>query len=254
MTGRAPAHWAVRQLLPPDARRVARRLADAALGPVGSITGALDVGRRFALTFDDGPDPSTTPAVLAVLGTHRVHATFFLLVERAEAQPALVRRLLDEGHEVALHGIDHARLTTRRPDEVAEQVAGGRRRLERVAGRPVTLFRPPYGAQSLRTWLAARRAGLDVVVWSGHAEDWVDQPAATVAAKAAAALRPGGVLLLHDALAADPRTEPLPRTRFHRAEAVDRFLAGLPAAGWRPQTVTGLLAAGRPRHTAWFRP
>jgi len=254
MTRPAPALWAVRDRLSPDARRLARRVADTLLEPVGSITGATGVGRRFAITFDDGPDPSTTPAVLAVLGAHRVRATFFVLVERAEAQPALVRRLLDEGHEVGLHGLDHARLTTLRSDEVETQVAGGRRRLERVTGRKVRLFRPPYGAQSLRTWRAARRAGLHVVVWDGHAEDWADHPAATVAANAAAALRPGGILLLHDALAGDPREPKPPRPRFDRAEAVDRFLAGLPAAGWRPGTVGRLLAAGRPRHTAWFRP
>jgi peptidoglycan/xylan/chitin deacetylase (PgdA/CDA1 family) len=259
VTRPAPAHWAIRDRLSPDARRLARRLADTMLEPLGSITGATGVGRRFALTFDDGPDPSSTPAVLAVLGAHRVRATFFLLVERAEAQPALVRRMLDEGHEVGLHGLDHARLTTLRAEQVAEQVAGGRRRLERVAGHEVTLFRPPYGAQSLRTWLAARRAGLEVVVWDGHAEDWVDHPAGTVVANAAAALVPGGVLLLHDALASDPRTKGSPRPgsprpAFDRAEVLDRFLGGLPAGGWRPETVSGLLAAGAARHTAWFRP
>jgi peptidoglycan/xylan/chitin deacetylase (PgdA/CDA1 family) len=251
---RAPAHWAVRDRLSPNARRLARRLADPLLAPVGSVTGATGVGRRFALTFDDGPDPASTPSVLAVLGARGVTATFFLLVERAEAHPALVRRLLDEGHEVGLHGLDHARLTTRTRAEVTEQIEGGRRRLERVAGRPVRLFRPPYGAQSPRTWLAARRAGLDVVVWNGHAEDWVDQPPSAVAERATAALRPGGVLLLHDAIAGDPRGARPPMPRFDRAEAVDRFLAGLPSLGWQPRTVSDLLAAGRATRTAWFRP
>jgi peptidoglycan/xylan/chitin deacetylase (PgdA/CDA1 family) len=250
----APAHWALRARLSPGGRRRARRLADALLAPVGSINGARGVGRRFALTFDDGPDPATTPGVLDALARHGVTATFFVLVQRAEAHPRLIRRLVDAGHEVGLHTVDHARLPTRTAAEVDEQVGRGRARLERVTGTAVTLFRPPYGAQTLRTWRAARRAGLEVVVWSGHAGDWEDQPVAGVAERAAAALTPGGILVLHDAIAGDPREPAPPAPTFDRAEAVDRFLTGLPAADWRPTTVGGLLAAGRTTRTAWFRP
>ncbi|WP_448631440.1 polysaccharide deacetylase family protein [Cellulomonas soli] len=193
-----------RRRLPGWARTAARRTADAVLGPVlGSVAG----GRRtdhVAITFDDGPEPGTTPGLLALLARRGVHCTFFLLVRQAEEHPELVRAIGDGGHEIALHGIDHRPLTSLRHGDAVRMLHEARARLEAVAGRPVTRYRPPYGKQTPASWLAARRAGLEVVVWSADADDWVDRPATQVAAIAAENLRGGGVLLLHE------RVEPGP--------------------------------------------
>src|SRR6185503_9277869 len=106
-----------------------------------------------ALTYDDGPEPGETDAVLDALAEAGVRATFFQLVYRAEAYPDLVRRVVAAGHEVALHGIDHARLTELPTAEVRRRLNEGKQRLERVAGQPVRLFRPAYGSQTIRTYL-----------------------------------------------------------------------------------------------------
>jgi hypothetical protein len=94
---------------------------------------------------------------------------------------------------------------------------------------------------------------MQVVVWSTEAHDWEDRPVAEIAAEAAAAVAPGGILLFHDGLAGEP-SEPQPVTTFDRGEAVELLLAGLAERGMRPDSVSGLLAAGRAVRTAWFRP
>jgi peptidoglycan/xylan/chitin deacetylase (PgdA/CDA1 family) len=243
--------WKVRAALPPERRAALRRATDTWVGPLGSVRGAT-AAHTVGLTFDDGPGPWTGP-ILDTLSAHGATATFFVLVARAEAEPALVRRMVAEGHEVALHGLDHQRLTTLPAGAVRAHIAEGRRRLERVTGAPVRWFRPPYGSQTPRTLAAARRCGLRVVVWSCDADDWIDHEPAHIAELALGRVQAGGILLLHDGFESDDAA-PLPEPTFDRAEALGRLLAGLRERDLRAGTVGELLAAGRTRRTAWFRP
>lgn len=239
--------------LSPTARRRVRRATDDLLAPVGSIRGIRTRRRLVALTYDDGPEPGDTEKVLEALAAAGTTATFFQLVGRAERHPEIVRRVVEAGHEVALHGIDHSRLTDLAPAEVHRLVVDGKRRLEAVAGRPVRFFRPAYGSQTVRTLLAVRRAGLHVVVWGPYAEDWRDGPAGEVAGRALAGLAPGEIVLLHDAFEV-PAGDPTPRPTFDRGEVSRALLAGLAERGYAGTSVGGLLAAGRTWRTAWFRP
>ncbi len=245
------AVWRVRSMLTPARRSRLRQVTDPLVGPLGSVRGA-GVADAVALTFDDGPGPETA-AILDVLGRHGASATFFVLVEHAEARPALVRRIVAEGHDIALHGLDHQRLTALPTAAVSAHIAEGRRRLERCTGDRIRYFRPPYGSQSLRTFGAARRHGLDVVVWTADAEDWIDHAPAQIAELALDRIEAGGVLLLHDGFESDPAA-PLPEPTFDRAEALDRILTGLAGRSLAAVSVSRLLAAGRPHRTAWFRP
>lgn len=239
--------------LSPAARRRVRRATDGALAPIGSVRGARTGAPAVALTYDDGPEPGQTDAVLDALAEAGVQATFFQLVYRAEAYPQLVRRVVAAGHEVALHGIDHTRLTGLPAAEVRRRLVDGKRRLEQVAGQPVRLFRPAYGSQTIRTYLAARRAGLDVVVWGPTAEDWRDGPAAEVAERALAGVAPGEVLLLHDAFEVPPGDR-TPRPTFDRGEVTRALLAGLRERGYTAGPVGALLSGRRAWRTAWYRP
>lgn len=239
--------------LSPDARRRVRRATDGALAPVGSVRGARTDEPVLALTYDDGPEPGGTEPVLAALAEAGVRATFFVLVERAEAYPELIRRTVGAGHEVALHGIDHSRLTELPLPQVRRLLADGKARLERLTGEPIRLFRPAYGSQTVRTYLAARRAGLDVVVWGPTAEDWRDGPAEEVAGRALAGAGPGEIMLLHDGFEVPPGDR-TPRPTFDRGEVTRALLAGLRDGGYAVTSVGGLLAGRRPWRTAWYRP
>lgn len=156
--------------------------------------------RVVALTFDDGPDPRTTPAVLDALREAGARATFFVLAERAEACPDLVRRMLAEGHEVGSHGARHRHAWLRSPWGAWRDPGAGARRVSKVAGRPVRLFRPPHGGYTLATVLGGRAAGLTGAHWSVEGGDW--HPRATpqrLREHLGARVRPGAVVVLHDA-------------------------------------------------------
>ena len=256
MSGALRALGRVRGVLPPPARRLVRRVTDPVLAPVGSVSGAvLPPGRDLvALTFDDGPDPEVTPRILDALAAAGAHATFFVLGDRAARCPDLVRRTAAEGHEIGLHGPDHRRLTTRPAADVAVDLARARHDLERLAGTEVRWFRPPFGSQSVRTFVAARRAGMTPVVWTAWGEDWVPQPAAQVIDRVRAGAGPGEIVLLHDGLAGDPR-EPAADDPLHdvRDDIVAGLLRRFDADGLRATTVGHLVQAGRARRTAWFR-
>jgi peptidoglycan/xylan/chitin deacetylase (PgdA/CDA1 family) len=242
----------VRASLGPRWRRVARATADALLGrAVGSIGGARRPTRQVAVTFDDGPDPDVTPLLLDELRRHDTRCTFFLLVPQAERHPELVRAIVQDGHEIALHGLDHRPLPSLTHRDATRTLTEARARLERVAGLPVRFYRPPYGSQSLGSWAAVRRAGLEVVVWSADAADWEDRSARDVAATGTRRLQPGGILLLHERLEPGPDGSPVV-TSFDRIEMTRLVLDGVAAAGGAAVTVGELVAPGA-RRTAWFR-
>jgi len=243
--------WKARSVLPPAGRRAARRIADAALSPLGSICGAGREVPRVALTFDDGPDASVTPALLELLRARGARATFFVVTDKAQTNRELIKRMVADGHEVALHCDRHDRLTTVPVRELRRRLRDARMALESITGERVRYFRPPFGAQSLGTFLAARGCGLEVVVWGPHAEDWVDKPVEAIAARGLAALRAGDVLLLHDGLEVLDG-EPLPT--FDRIHAFTLILDGIATRGLHATTVGDLVRSSKPRRTAWFRP
>lgn len=245
--------WSVRARLGSAGRRRLRRVVDPLLADIlGSVRSGCDQC-LVALTLDDGPDPEVSPRMLDLLSDLGVTATWFLLADRAEQFPTLVKRMVTEGHEVALHGCDHRRLSNVGGRVALEHLRTGRHRLEQVAGVRVRRYRPPYGAQSFTSYLAARAAGLEVVVWSADAQDWVDRNVADVARDACLAVAPGGILLLHERLEPDPPRS-FPATSFDRISMVRDVHAGLEARGLRLCSISDLEARGPLVRTLWFRP
>ncbi|WP_407569755.1 polysaccharide deacetylase family protein [Deinococcus altitudinis] len=167
---------------------------------LGLIREGRQQRRELALTFDDGPDPATTPAVLGALATAGARATFFVLLPLAEAHPELLRRILAEGHEVAPHAVKHRHAWIRSPWSAALEPVRAARRLAELTGRPARHYRPPHGAYTLATLLGMRWAGLVGVHWSVEGGDWQSDatPERTVK-RFMARVHPGAVVVLHDA-------------------------------------------------------
>lgn len=222
-----------------------------ALSPFTAVTSVLTTDPVVGLTFDDGPDPASTPGVLDALRDAGAVATFFVLAGRAVAHPGLVRRILDEGHELGLHGDDHTRLSTLPAPRAAARILRARRRLESVAGRAVTLYRPAYGAQRLAQAGMTRAAGLTTVLWTAWARDWEGGPAGDIARRAGRAVHPGAIVLLHDS-DGDWDAPPEAAERTDRAAMTAGIVRELGAAGYRTATVGALLAEHPAVRTLWF--
>jgi peptidoglycan/xylan/chitin deacetylase (PgdA/CDA1 family) len=162
------------------------------------LSGRGDAG-HVAMTFDDGPDPESTPQFLRVLAGLQVTSTFFLLGEMLEATPDLGKQLVAEGHEVAVHGWTHRSMLLRSPVSAYDGLARTRDLIERTTGSRPQYFRPPYGVLSAGALIAAHRAGLQTVLWTGWGEDWTTRASATsVLDTLAPDISGGATLLLHD--------------------------------------------------------
>jgi peptidoglycan/xylan/chitin deacetylase (PgdA/CDA1 family) len=153
---------------------------------------------RAALTFDDGPDPAGTPAVLDALDAVEARATFFMLGEQAVEHRALAREVAERGHEVALHGFTHRPREELGATEARDELARGLRALEAATGRRPRLFRPPYGRFAEDTYSACRELGLEPCYWSAWGMDWEPLPPERIADLVTRDLVPGSILVLHD--------------------------------------------------------
>jgi peptidoglycan/xylan/chitin deacetylase (PgdA/CDA1 family) len=152
-----------------------------------------------ALTFDDGPHPDGTPAILELLAQANATATFFLVGEQVERYPEVARAVAEAGHEVALHGFRHTLLLRRTVRELADDLARAHALIEDVTGSSPQLYRPPYGVFSLGGLLHARRRW-HPLLWSTWGRDWTRRATPiSVAHLATRNLQAGDVILLHDA-------------------------------------------------------
>lgn len=166
------------------------------------------------LTFDDGPHPPETERVLNVLREHGARATFFLIGSKVSGNDAVLRRMLEEGHALGLHTYSHAgTFPLLSFDKMLADVNEGKRAVESVAGKKISLFRPPFGVTNPTIAKVVRTLGLHTVGWDvrsfdtmfckssehsckqyGH--DWY----VPVVERIMKQVRPGSVILLHDRL------------------------------------------------------
>jgi peptidoglycan/xylan/chitin deacetylase (PgdA/CDA1 family) len=153
-----------------------------------------------ALTFDDGPHPEGTPAVLDALERAGARATFFMVGEQVDRRPELAVEVASRGHLVALHAYRHRLHLRMTPRQLEADIMRGLQSLERALDLKPTLHRPPYGVYSPWGLNTVRRAGLTALLWSRWGKDWrghtTPQRIAMLAADEAG---PGDVILLHDA-------------------------------------------------------
>jgi peptidoglycan/xylan/chitin deacetylase (PgdA/CDA1 family) len=153
-----------------------------------------------ALTFDDGPHPEGTPAVLELLARADARATFFLVGEQVRRRPRLAAEILAAGHIVALHGDQHRLQLRLTPAQVQADLARGAATLEDATGAAIVWHRPPYGIYSPAGLGAVRAAGWRPLLWSRWGKDWRRSTTPRrIATRATRSLSAGDVILLHDA-------------------------------------------------------
>src|SRR4051812_39238049 len=179
-----------------------------------------------ALTFDDGPDPDWTPAVLEALDAAGVRATFFVVGEQLMQHHAVAREALARGHELGLHGFGHERHAGMRGRAAADDAARGLGTFEAAVGRRPRCFRPPYGAFNAASYAACLDLGLEPVYWSDWGFDWETIGAERIAELVARDWYDGSVVLLHDSARYAPRD-----TALATAEAIPLLAERASAAG-----------------------
>jgi peptidoglycan/xylan/chitin deacetylase (PgdA/CDA1 family) len=199
-------------------------------GPVLSrLPGAEPVA---SITFDDGPNPRATPAILDVLRREDVRATFFVLGRHAERWPELVARARAEGHQIANHGWFHRKLHRRSPGYVRDDLTRGTEAIAHASGATPRHFRAPHGFRSPWVTPIAASLGQRTVGWSLGVWDSARPGAGAIAARALAGMRRGSILLLHDGDGYDPEGD-----RMQTAEALPSIIDGLRGRGFRFTTL-----------------
>lgn len=152
-----------------------------------------------ALTFDDGPHPEGTPAVLAALERLGMRATFYVVAGQARRHPQLLRDVVAAGHELGLHGGRHLPHALVPPFVLERALHGARTEIEGLAGVELRTLRAPFGAVSLSTLRFASSSGMRVVGWSRWGRDWERRATpAAIARRVSAGAEGGDILLLHD--------------------------------------------------------
>jgi peptidoglycan/xylan/chitin deacetylase (PgdA/CDA1 family) len=171
-----------------------------ALAQARALKRRADLPDCVALTFDDGPHPDTTPAILQCLADHGVPATFFMVGRHAEANPALARQVADLGHDLANHTHSHRHLWTVGPSRTTEELVRATAAIGDAAGRAPVAFRPPWGVFNAASMPAARRLNQPCVLWSVRSEGLVWRPSPEEMTEHVVGRVSGGdIINLHDA-------------------------------------------------------
>lgn len=208
---------------------------------LGTVTRVDTSQPLVALTFDDGPHPDSTPRILDVLERHDARATFFVVGASAVRHPGVIKDIIARDHEVANHTWTHAAFRTLASRTRRNELT---RCSEQIGPEMARLFRPPWGDASLAARVDVLRAGYRVVGWDVHVQDWLDVSAETITDRLRRDVRPGSIVLLHDALYATRHEDEVQPDRSALIDGLDRFLDT--ADNLQFVSVSHLLEAGRP--------
>ena len=179
----------------------------------------------IALTFDDGPNPLTTPQVLADLEQAHIPATFFVVGSRVAGNEALLQRMHNDGDEIGNHSWNHPDFTKLTNIQIQQQIQLTQQAVTSAGVPAPTVFRPPYGAVDLRV---ERNIPLSILLWNEDPRDWQANTAAQVVAAVEASAKPGGIIDMHDI--------------YHiTADALPKIVSDLSARGYHFVTVDQLL-------------
>ncbi len=188
-----------------------------------------------ALTFDDGPDPQTTPLLLELLARHRAHATFFVPGCKALRHPDLIRAILDQGHTIGNHSFRHDNLLSLRSCRILKQDIAAAQQAYRRFGITPLAFRPPVGITNPRLKSVLLETGLYLVNFSNRGGEFGNRRIGHLSRRILAQLHPNDIILLHDV--APPKPE-----QYHRWQhEIQCILTGIAARGLEIQPLEQLI-------------
>jgi peptidoglycan-N-acetylglucosamine deacetylase len=164
-----------------------------------AVPAHAETGMVVALTFDDGPDPRWTPAILQILQAENVKATFCTIGYLAQRRPDLVKAEFDAGHGVCDHSMHHILNLPARPhSQIVDEVLQTADVIHNITGENPLFYRPPGGSLSQDVIDTAHSRGLRVLKWGVDPKDYTKPPAPVILARIEAKVGPGSVILLHD--------------------------------------------------------
>ena len=194
-------------------------------------------GRRCYLTFDDGPNPSATEAILDMLSARDVPAAFFLVGEHVRRHPALARRIAEAGHELGNHTQHHVKLHLRGPHRIRAELATAHQTIADATGRAPRVFRAPHGYRNPFVASVVRDLGYRLFGWTFGVWD-SDRPGAEeIRRRVRRKLSPGAIILLHDGDGYDPAGD-----RAQTAAALSGIIEDARAAGYEFRPLAELTA------------
>lgn len=191
-----------------------------------------------AITFDDGPSPAYTPAILDILAEHNVKATFFMIGRHVEMYPDIARRIVAEGHDIGNHTYSHRSLVPLHPDKVMEEIIHCEEIFHSVTGITPVFFRPPRGvySQAVRDIVTARNYTL--CLWTISSQDWREISSRDITTRILSQTIGGDILLFHDSgniISAEGGS------RYNTVHALPQIITGLKEKGLIPVSMQELL-------------
>ncbi|WP_024278300.1 polysaccharide deacetylase family protein [Xanthobacter sp. 126] len=199
-------------------------------------------GSYIAMTFDDGPNPETTPRLLQILRERNIKVTFFVLGNMVAKHPEVLKMIADEGHEIGSHSWSHPQLTRISQAAVDKELGNTSEAIVQVTGKRPIYLRPPYGSMkpSLRSYIEDKY-GLTIVNWSVDPNDWKNRNSQAVHDAIMAQVKPGAIVLSHDIYATT-------------VDAMPRILDELAAKGYKFATLSQMVAMDKPLKVALATP
>ncbi|GAB6154402.1 polysaccharide deacetylase family protein [Desulfosporosinus burensis] len=179
-----------------------------------------------ALTFDDGPDPIDTPAVLDILKAKNARATFFVLGKAAQANPFLLKRLINEGHEIGNHSFNH----DYQQRKLVAELSQTDKIIFEATGTHTYFYRPPGGFVSKTQLETVKKNGHIVVLWSVDSKDWRNPGVKPIVDNVMRDVFPGAIILMHDG----------GYQRSQTVKALGSIIDNLRAQGYRLATLSEL--------------
>lgn len=202
----------------------------------GPVVGRGPRRPELYLTFDDGPNPRATPAILDTLAEFGVPAAFFLVGDFVRRHPAIARRTAESGHTLGNHTTTHAKLHGLGPGRIAAELGRAHDLIAQATGRPPRAFRAPHGSRNPFVARAARRLGYRTFGWTFGVWDSDPIGPGEIRRRIRRRLRPGAIILLHDGDGYDPDGD-----RSATALALPDVIRDAHHAGYRFRSLGALL-------------